>query len=322
MTQATEASTAPPLPADTVRDRVLPHYRLSPPLRCRFLARGLHDTYLVESGTERHVVRLYRSRWRTRADILFELELLRHLQQRSCPVAYPLSTAAGEPLVWLRDAGGERAAALFVYAPGSAPGAAITPRQGEALGQVVAGMHRAADTFTTAHTRQVLDLDYLLDASVDAVLPYLTRPQRQTLQALQRRIRAAMPALPRQAPGFGPCSGDVNPRNFHVDEHGRITLFDFDQCGLGWRAFEIGKFFASLPHDAQRAPLAAAFLRGYEAVRALQPDERRALPLFVPVSAIWVMALYVYNADLVGDLLRDPGFWARKMAALERLAGC
>lgn len=184
---------------------------------------------------------------------------------------------------------------------------------------MIARIHHEADTFSTVHTRQVLDLDYLLDASIDAISPYLTREQRQAVQGTQRRIRDALPALSRRTPAFGPCSGDVNLRNFHVDDRGGITVFDFDQCGLGWRAFEIGKFYSSLPANTKTGALRAAFLRGYESVRVLEPDERRAIPQFVVVSQLWVMALHVYNADLVGHLLADPGFWVRKLEGLRRL---
>jgi len=317
-TPGPEANPQCGLTADAIRDQVLPHYALPPPLRCRFLMRGMHDNYLVEDAAGKYVLRVYRGRWRSRDEILFELELLDHLHRRGSPVAYPLFTTASQPLVAVRTADGERLAVLFSYAPGHAP-ADIDPRLGETLGQVIARIHQQADTFSTAHVRRVLDLDYLLDASVDAISPYLTREQRQTVQATQRRIRDTLPVLSRQAPAFGACTGDVNPRNFHVDERGRITVFDFDQCGLGWRAFEIGKFYSSLPADTKSGTLRAAFLRGYESVRVLEPDERRAISQFVTVSYIWVMALHVYNDDLVGPLLADPGFWVKKLERLRRL---
>jgi Ser/Thr protein kinase RdoA (MazF antagonist) len=307
------------LSADAILEQILVHYALTPPLRCRFLTRGMHDNYLVESAREKYIVRVYRSRWRTMEEILFELDLLDHLHRRGCPIAHPQLTTTAEPLVTVRTMDGERIAVLFTYAPGVAPGRAIEPRHSEALGQVIARIHHAADTFSTTHARQVLDIDYLLDASVEAIIPYLTREQREAVQVTQWRIRNTLPVIPRQAPWFGPCTGDVNPRNFHVDDRGHITVFDFDQCGLGWRAFEIGKFFASLPSDSEAEALRMAFLRGYESVRALEPEERRATLSFSVVSFLWVMALHVYNADLAGPLLADPNFWSRKLGALREL---
>lgn len=321
MSSSTEAGHVPlsGLSADAILEQLLPHYALPAPLRCRFLTRGMHDNYLVESVGQKYIIRVYRSRWRSMEEILFELDFLNHLRRCGCPVAHPVMTTTSEPLVTVRTTDGERTAVLFTYAPGIAPGRAIESRHSESLGQVVARIHHAADTFSTTHVRQVLEIDYLLDASVEAIIPYLTREQREAVQAMQRRMRNALPVMPRQAPWFGPCTGDVNPRNFHVDEHGHITVFDFDQCGLGWRAFEIGKFFASLPSGPESEALRAAFLRGYESVRTLEPEERRAILPFSVVSCLWVMALHAYNADLAGQLLADPNFWNRKLGVLREL---
>jgi len=279
----------------------------------------MHDNYLVESVGEKYIIRVYRSRWRSMEEVRFELDLLEHLHRCGCPVAHSMLTTTAEQLVTQRTTDGERIAVLFTHAPGIAPGRAIEPRHSEALGQVIARIHHAADTFSTTHVRQVLDIDYLLDASVEAIIPHLTREQREAVQVMQRRIRNALPVIPRQAPRFGPCAGDVNPWNFHVDDRGHITVFDFDQCGLGWRSFEIGKFFSSLPSGPGTETLRAAFLRGYESVRVLDPDERRAILPFTVVSLLWVMALHVYNADLAGQLLADPNFWNRKLGVLREL---
>jgi Ser/Thr protein kinase RdoA (MazF antagonist) len=306
------------LSADALLQQLLPHYAL-PPLQGRFLTHGMHDNYLLEGAQEKYIIRVYRRRWRSLEEIQFELEFLEHLQRAGCPVARPLLTTTAEPWITVQTPDGERIAVLFTYAPGSAPDRAIEPRHSEALGQVVAQIHQAADTFTTTHVRQVLDIDYLLDASVAAITPYLTGEQRAALQVTQRRIRNALPALPRQAPWFGPCSGDVNPHNFHVDDRGRITVFDFDQCGLGWRAFEIGKFFASLASGSEADTIRAAFLRGYESVRALTPEEHHAIQPFRVLAFLWVMALHVYNVDLVGPLIDDPNFWNRKLTTLREL---
>ena len=200
-------------------------------------------------------------------EILFELDFLKHLHRCGCPVAHPLLTTTSEPSVTVRTTDGERIAVLFTYAPGSAPGRTIEPRHSEALGQVIARIHHEADTFATTRVCHVLDIGYLLDASVEAIFPHLTREQRVAVQITQRRIRNTLPVIPRQVPWSGPCTGDVNPRNFHVDDHGHITVFDFDQCGLGWRAFEVGKFFSSLPSGSKTEATRAAFLCGYESVR-------------------------------------------------------
>jgi len=39
---------------------------------------------------------------------------------------------------------------------------------------------------------------------------------------------------------YGLCQGDLHTGNARFDMHGRLTLFDFDSFGYGWRAIDIG----------------------------------------------------------------------------------
>jgi len=38
---------------------ILPRYALENPMSCIFLARGVNDTYLVQAGTEKYILRVY-----------------------------------------------------------------------------------------------------------------------------------------------------------------------------------------------------------------------------------------------------------------------
>ena len=56
-------------------------------MRAWAISRGLTDLYVVEAGGRRYVLRLYPTHWRTRADVLFELDFIRHAAARGVPVA-------------------------------------------------------------------------------------------------------------------------------------------------------------------------------------------------------------------------------------------
>lgn len=307
------------LPLEFVCEQVQSHYALPASTRCQLLALGMHENYLVECPGEKFILRVYRPRARALSDIRYELELLEHLDHAGCPVAAPKCQEGVNPVLLLNTPTGDCPAVLFKFAPGTAPGNQLNTAHSETLGRAVAQVHNAADNFQPQHTRQTLDLGYLLDASVVAIDPWLTSGQRSLVQNIQQRLHRALPPLPRTAPWFGPCHGDINPRNVHFDAHGRPTLFDFDQCGPGWRAFEIGKFYASLLSHAARADLRAAFERGYGSVRPLSTEEQHALPGFMLVSPLWVMALHVYNVDITAPLLADSGFWSRMLDRLQQL---
>ena len=295
------------------------HYDLSETHCCRFYVLGLHDNYLIESGSNKYILRIYRNDWRSQEEIFFELELLAFLNKRSMPVASPILTKTGGLCFFIESPEGTRTAALFSYAPGVAPGNNITVEQSNLLGKAVARIHSETVVFKTAYNRQVLDIPYVLDESMDAIEPFIESAARNYLRDLQTEIKQSLPEIPQQAPYYGICIGDVNPTNFHINSKRHITLFDFDQCGYTYRAFEIGKFFSSLKPDASKPDIAGAFTDGYQQVSKLSPAEMQAIPLFEKVAVIWVMAIHVYNADRIGYKWLEKPFWERRLSELQAL---
>ena len=295
------------------------HYDLADSNSCQFYVLGLHDNYLIESETNKYVLRIYRNDWRSQEQIFFELELLAFLKSHNMPAAAPIPTKTGGLCFFIESPEGTRTAALFSYAPGIAPGNKISVEQSNLLGQTVARIHSETVDFETAYNRQVLDITYLLDESIDAIEPFLESTARNYLLDLQKKLKQSLPEIPAQAPFFGICIGDVNLTNFHVDSERHITLFDFDQCGYGYRAFEIGKFVSSLKSDTVRPDIAGAFIDGYQQVRKLTQPELLAIPLFEKVAVIWVMAIHIYNADRIGYKWLEKPFWDRRLSELQAL---
>lgn len=295
------------------------HYQLRTPLRSMFYVLGLHDNYLIESGGEKYILRIYRNAWRNQEDINFELTLLAYLRERQAPVAAPLPTVAGELSFQIESPEGIRMAALFYYAQGYAPENAISAEECALLGRVVANVHITADAFTTPYSRPILDIPYLLDESIVAIKPFIDSTSQRYLENLQAKLHAASHGLTKEAGVFGICMGDVNPKNFHIAKDKHITLFDFDQCGYGYRAFEIGKFSSSLHGHKMQHELLSAFLDGYQQVRPLSSVEIETIPYFELVSIIWVMAIHAQNADRIGYKLLEKPYWDRRLAILKAL---
>ena len=308
------------LSAESVASLIMARYALPQPIQCKFYVLGLHDNYLIDSGEDRYIFRVYRNSWRTQEQIDFELELLAFLTDRTSRVASLLRAKTGELKIQIDCPEGPRAGALFAYAEGTAPGNTISDEESVLLGQTVAAVHQIAQSFNTVPKRPVLDLGYLLDASLAVIDSYLDGDARAYLQALQRELHRALPTLPQEPGIFGICIGDVNPSNFHIGEDKRITLFDFDQCGYGYRAFEIGKFISSISSLESKAKIAKAFVDGYQQVRRLYPEEIRAIPYFEIVSIIWVMAIHAANIDRIGAKYLESPFWLRRIALLKALA--
>ncbi len=295
------------------------HYNLGKVDNCLYYQLGLHDNYLVNSGQTKYILRIYRNNWRSGNDIRFELALLDYLAEKKAPVATALRTRQEELCFSIPSPEGERFAALFHYADGFTPEGELSTAVAFKLGTTVAEVHGLADGFQNPYPKQALDLSYLLDDSIQAIAPFLDANATAYLNALQQKIENEIPSLNNQAPVYGICLGDVNSSNFHINANKDITLFDFDQCGYGFRAFEIGKFNSSVHTASAKQAITKAFLKGYQDKRTLSADELKAIPYFEIAAVIWVMAIHAYNADRIGHKFLQEAFWLRRLSILKTL---
>jgi len=307
------------LSASSVSQRINEQYEFYEGIDCKYYVLGLHDNYLIKSDDKKYILRIYRNDWRSDQEIQFELELLAYIGERSVQVATPLSTKVDTLSFIIDSPEGKRTSVLFHYADGYAPGNSITAEQSELLGKAVANVHQITDTFETDLSKQVLDMSYLLDDSIDAIKPYVDVESQHYLKELSDRLKVPLASLPKKTGMYGICIGDVNATNFHINNRNDITLFDFDQCGYGDRAFEIGKFISSLNGINDKDKISHAFIDGYQSVRQLSAEELIAIPYYELVSVIWVMAIHAYNVDRIGYKNLEKPFWDRRLVILRKL---
>lgn len=307
------------LSSATVLNLLTEHYELPDLKQCQFYTLGLHDNYLVEGNHSQYILRIYRRDWRSTEEIQFELNLLAHLKTKGANVSSPLTTKTAELSFQINCAEGSRSATLFDYAKGISPGHNISIEQSHLLGTAVAQMHLASDSFRTNIQKQPLDTDYLLDQSLHTIKPFVKVEMQSYLDRLGIKIKNQLPPLPHKAGVSGICAGDINPGNFHINKHNKITLFDFDQCGFGYRAFEVGKYFSSLHSLTNKQKLSEAFIAGYQHSRPLSDQEQLSIPCFEIVSNIWVMAIHVYNHDRIGYKHLQESYWMRQLDILREL---
>lgn len=271
-------------------------YGLSPDARCSFIRRGGNDHYLVEDGDRRYVLRLYlNGKYYVGAedDLRFELDLLDFLKARGLPVAAPVPDVGGRTLTRF-DLGDEaRHAALFEFAAGQDIWETMEARHARELGSTVARLHLAMDRFTSRYARYHLDLDFLLEEPL-RLLEARMAGQGRTIPAFIRELaddlRAKVGRVPVEQGAYGLVHCDLGWHNIHYDPDSGMTLFDFDLCGYGWRAFDLA--LVRLQFDDGHW---AAFLDAYESVRPMPDAERGSIDDFVQLWPMWH----------IGDLLRN-----------------
>ena len=117
-------------------------------------------------------------------------------------------------------------------------------------------------------------------------------------------MKQAAGQLPREAPAYGLCHGDVNTGNFHLYDDHAWALLDFEYFGYGWRVFDIATFTNNQIHQLGKTErtrrIVQAFLEGYQSVRTLSQAELEALHPFVVLRQIWLMGIGTRNLSNVG----------------------
>jgi Ser/Thr protein kinase RdoA (MazF antagonist) len=277
-------------------------YRLTGPITCTWIRRGFNDHYLVETAAGMWVLRLYFNHkyWISGPeDFVYELELLRFVHARGVSVAAPVERRDGGLLGTVETEAGARNCALFEFAEGSIHGA-LTAVHGRLMARTLSEFHVAADEFRPsrpAYGRYDLDLRYLLDQPMELVDRFLVEHGRQGLERFGEavmKLRDQVLSLPRDSGVYGPIRGDPHRGNVAVTRDGRVTLFDFDHGGFGWRAYDL----AVATWRGARGGWAPR-IEAYESVRPLSDAERRVLPVFRKLNGVW---------DL-GDVLAMQAAW-------------
>jgi Ser/Thr protein kinase RdoA (MazF antagonist) len=289
-------------------------YAIDEPAGCQMLQRGLNDTYLLTTSNRRFIARIYRAA-RPQAEIRYELDLLTHLDNRGVHVASPLTARDGSLVQQIIAPEGMRNAVLFSHASGARL-SWDNEEHCRLVGRAAAAMHAASVEFTSAHSRRWLDLGYLIDQPVTLIKPFLVhRPADwRYLEELAFRVRARIAAI---APvlDWGPCHGDFGANNAHISEDGRVTLFDFDFCGPGWRPYDLVAPWR-ISDGNHTGAIWESFLRGYTEIRALSPLDLRALPLFDVAARMRFLGLRAEHAPESGIGRMDDDHLHRALSSL------
>ncbi len=263
-------------------------YGLSSSTRCSFIRRGGNDHYLVKDGARRYVLRLYlngKYYIGSEDELRFELDLLDFLKARGLPVAAPIPDIDGHTLAQL-DAGDEaRYAALFEFAEGEGIGETMEARHPWELGSTVARLHLAMDRFTSEHARYHLDLDFLLEEPLRLLEARMVSQKRTVpafLHELADDLRGKVGRVPIEGGAYGLVHCDLGWHNINHDPDSGMTLFDFDLCGYGWRAFDLA--LVRLQLDDRHW---AAFLEAYDSARSMSDAERDSIADFVYLWPMW-----------------------------------
>lgn len=258
-----------------------------PPLSCRYLLRGVSDTYKLEGAGARYIFKIYRDAHRSLDEIKGEVELLNALHEGGASVSYPIRDREGRQIQSFEAAEGARYGVLFSYAAGK-PVGEISDEQITNTGREMALVHDITSSIQLSHERRSYNHQTTLLGPIAALAPAFHElpDEYQYLQDTAAAIIQKLDSLDMGNFSKGYCHFDFLPKNFHIDEQNKVTFFDFDFAGKGFLANDLMTYWThfalnvclgkSTREESDRA--FQVFLDAYQELRPVSADEVRAIP--------------------------------------------
>lgn len=299
------------------------HYAIGTPQSCVLLRSWINEVYRVATAQGTYILKVFRLGWRSPDELAYEVALMQHLAQAGIAVQPPLATRSGATVHRLPAPEGSRPMVLYRMLDGQAllpPSADGYRRVGAALAQ----MHHALDSFVTDAPRPALDVHYLAHAPLTWLRPFFsTSPEEwQFLVRLVDAVRVRLARLTQTGTlSWGPIHGDATLVNILLTTDQRVGLYDFDQSGPGWRAYELQGVYA-WAWECQQPVFWTALLDGYTTILPLSEGDIAAMPSFPILNKIWCMG---FEAHVIarnhgqwivgGEYFQDRLAWLRRWVA-------
>lgn len=257
---------------------------------------------MLPSG--RAALRVHRRGYQTEDAIRSELWWMEALADAGLPIPRPLRAGGGALVVRLADG---RLASAIDWVDGAPIGAACVPFAGSAdeqaalyrrLGRLLADVHATTDRLTLppAFSRPRWDAAGLLgDAPFWGRFwehPGLTPEEAGLFTEARLFAQAHLADYAAAGADRGLIHADVLRENVFANGTA-LSLIDFDDCGFGFRLYDLGTALSQTLEEPALAQIATALADGYSEIRPLGQRERALLPLFTLLRTLasvgWTM---------------------------------
>jgi len=267
-------------------------YGLDQHCRVQLYRAGMSDVYWIHTSNKPYVVKIYHhgeEHWRRARVSSYALRLFR---ERGLPVPHLIANRNGEEITTIQSAEGDRALIVYEAVEGEVPNELHADHSYQ-FGISAARIHQAIESVKPHKDLRPINAHHLLQKAVHQLECYFPhRPEDiEFLRTFAENLWTDVERmLPETAPEFGFCHGDLHTGNAILTESGEIALFDFDSCGMGWRAIDLGTFYVSydwltldLTTKKKRDDMLFYFLEGYTSVRTLSDNEMKVVDLCLPI---------------------------------------
>lgn len=257
--------------------------------------------YEFARGSQAYILRISHMFRRSEALVLGEVDWINYLAENGVSVAKAIVSESGNLVELIDDQqGGTFLVTAFVKAQGQAPWDLWTPTLYEAYGAMIGQIHTLSKAY---QPRQAAwkrpDWDDNLFEFVERYLPESEASARQKYQDVCQYVNR----LSKESDAYGLTHQDAHGNNFFVDEEGRITLYDFDECAYNWFINEIAVVLFYIVQDAEDWPAFTRefllhFLRGYVRACPLNLAWLKEIPYFLKIREIELYSVMFRDFDV------------------------
>jgi Ser/Thr protein kinase RdoA (MazF antagonist) len=278
--------------------RALAAYGCHPAAEVRLLNVSENATYLVDDPDDGpSVLRVHRLGYHSDAEIESELEWMDALRaEAGIRTPQIMAAADGRRVVTATDeAGGQRSVVRFEYLPGSEPADDSAEHFAE-LGEITARMHRHARQW--ARPADFTRFVWGYDEAFGGVARWgrwqdgigVAAEEREVLGRLDAALRARLAAFGTGPDRYGLIHADTRLANLLVDDGGRVSVIDFDDCGFGWYLYDVGTSVSFFEHEPQVPGLIDAWLTGYRRSADLSAADEAEIWTFILFRRLLLVA--------------------------------
>ncbi len=265
------------------------YYNLGEKYEITLLKYSENYNWLVETGSNKYVLRLCRPGYHSTEELLGELLWIQELE-KSADVRMPvvIKNNQGELLTQLS----EYNCTMFSFLEGTT----LRGIDGEELlgylqeiGTITAKLHCQVQQWSGANEliRFTWNFEDLLgkDARVGDWRnhPRLSEEERIVYEKSEQIIGEKLEQYGKNPDNYGLIHSDFNINNVLVDQ-GKVQVLDFDDCGFGWFLYDLST--SVLEYDEGIREKIAAWVKGYEKERKLSEIDKSMIPTFIVMRKI------------------------------------
>ena len=273
-----------------------------------------NETYLVEDGEFKAVLRVHRQGYNSERAIECELEW---------SAALPLNTPAaitGLDGKLVQNAGG-RFLVLFEFIEGSHPDESEDLSAAfQELGRIAAQTHTHSQNWQRpeAFERMSWSLPEVFGATPHwgdwRAAPNVTTDIRRILERVERVVKHRLNAFGQTQENYGLIHADMRLANLLV-EGDETRLIDFDDCGFGWFLYDFAAAISFIEDHPQIPALRKAWVKGYREHRPISDSEVFEIDSFIMLRRMALLAWIGSHMEATEPQALAPDF-ARVTAEL------